>query len=54
MCSSKEKVTVPAGTYDCVVVEPMLNETEGIFRQSGRIWIYMTDDSQAHAGKDDQ
>jgi hypothetical protein len=42
----KESVTVPAGTYDCIVVEPILNETEGIFRQQGRIWIYMTDDSK--------
>lgn len=41
-----ESVTVPAGTFDCVVVEPILNETEGIFRQQGRIWIYLTNDEK--------
>jgi hypothetical protein len=40
----KEQVTVPAGTFDTIVVEPVLEETEGIFKQEGRIWIWVTDD----------
>jgi len=41
-----ETVTVPAGTFDCICVEPNLAETEGIFKQSGRIWIWLTNDSK--------
>jgi hypothetical protein len=40
----KEQVTVPAGTFDTIVIEPVLEETEGIFKQEGRIWIWVTDD----------
>jgi hypothetical protein len=42
----KEQVTVPAGTFNCIKVEPILNETEGIFRQSGRLWFWLTDDEK--------
>lgn len=42
----KEQVTVPAGTFDTIVVEPILEETEGIFKQEGRIWIWVTDDDK--------
>lgn len=42
----KEQVTVPAGTFDTIVVEPVLEETEGIFKQEGRIWIWVTDDEK--------
>jgi len=42
----KEQVTVPAGTFDTVVIEPVLEETEGIFKQEGRIWIWVTDDEK--------
>jgi len=28
------------------VVEPILDETEGIFKQEGRIWIWVTDDEK--------
>jgi len=42
----KEKVTVPAGTFNCIKIEPILNETEGIFRQSGRLWFWLTDDEK--------
>ncbi|MGQ9706507.1 MAG: DUF3108 domain-containing protein [bacterium] len=42
----KERITVPAGTFDCIKVEPILNETEGIFRQSGRLWFWLTDDEK--------
>ena len=42
----KERVEVPAGTFDTIVVEPILDETEGIFKQEGRIWIWVTDDEK--------
>lgn len=41
----KETVTVPAGTYDCILIEPALTG-EGIFKAKGRIWIWMTDDEK--------
>jgi hypothetical protein len=42
----KERVEVPAGTFDTIVIEPVLKETEGIFKQEGRIWIWVTDDEK--------
>lgn len=39
----KEKVKVPAGEFDCVVVEPML-KTPGIFEQKGSLTVWLTDD----------
>lgn len=40
----KEKVTVPAGTFNTLKVAPELEETEGIFKQEGEINIWLTDD----------
>ena len=40
----KEQVPVPAGTFDCIVVEPVL-QTSGIFEQKGKLTIWLTDDS---------
>jgi len=39
----KEKVKVPAGEFDCIVVEPVMR-AEGIFKAKGKIWIWLTDD----------
>lgn len=41
---AKEKVTVPAGVFSCYKVEPLL-QSEGIFRQKGRLIIWLTDDN---------
>lgn len=41
----RERVLVPAGAFDCVVVEPKL-ESEGIFRKKGRMWVWFTDDAR--------
>jgi len=41
----KEHVRVPAGEFDCIVVEPIL-KYEGIFKQKGRIVIWLTDDEK--------
>ncbi len=39
----REKVSVPAGEFECVVIEPIMR-AEGIFKAKGRIWIWLTDD----------
>ncbi len=39
----KEKVETPAGKFMCILVEPMM-KSEGIFRQKGRLLVWMTDD----------
>jgi hypothetical protein len=39
----KERVTVEAGTFDCVVVEPML-QSGGVFQQKGKLTVWLTDD----------
>jgi hypothetical protein len=36
-------VTVEAGTFDCLVVEPILRGP-AIFSQKGRLTVWMTDD----------
>lgn len=38
-----EKVTVDAGEFNCIVIQPFL-KYEGIFRQQGDVWIWLTDD----------
>lgn len=39
----KETVTVPAGKFDCIVVEPLVQEG-GLFKHEGNIIIWLTDD----------
>ena len=39
----KERIKVPAGEFDCIIVEPVMR-TEGIFNAKGRIKIWLTDD----------
>jgi len=39
----KERITVPAGTFRTIVVEPLL-KTPGIFQQTGKIKVWLTDD----------
>jgi len=41
----KERVEVPAGKFDCVVVEPML-KSEGVFKSKGSIFVWLTDDER--------
>lgn len=40
----KEKVTVPAGTFNCFIVEPLVQEG-GLFKTEGNILVYLTDDA---------
>ncbi len=39
----RETVEVPAGTFQCIVIEPVI-KTEGLFRREGRMEIWLTDD----------
>ncbi len=39
----KEEVSVPAGTFDCVVVEPLL-QSVGVFKHEGKLTVWLTDD----------
>lgn len=39
----KEEITVPAGTFDCIVVEPLL-QSVGVFRHEGKLKVWLTDD----------
>ncbi|UCF79325.1 MAG: DUF3108 domain-containing protein [Candidatus Eiseniibacteriota bacterium] len=41
----KETVKTPAGRFDCLVIEPVL-KSEGVFRQKGRLTIWLTDDAR--------
>lgn len=40
----KDRVKVDAGTFDCVVVEPLVQEG-GLFKSEGRIIVWLTDDA---------
>ena len=39
----KERITVPAGTFDTVKIQPMM-KSEGIFDAKGNIYIWLSDD----------
>ena len=41
----KETVKVPAGEYRCLKVEPVL-KSEGIFKQEGKLTVWLTDDER--------
>lgn len=41
----KEKITLPIGTFDTVMVKPLM-KSEGIFYRKGEIFIWLTDDEK--------
>jgi hypothetical protein len=43
MVQERERVKVPAGEFDCVVVEPMLR-APGLFKHEGALRVWLTDD----------
>jgi len=45
ICHRREIVTVAAGTFPCLVVEPVL-EGDGIFQAKGSLTIWLTDDAR--------
>ena len=40
----KEKVKVPAGTYDAIVIQPII-KSKGIFSEGGRAEVWISDDA---------
>lgn len=40
----RERITVPAGTFDTIVLQPMI-KTKGIFSEKGEARIWLTDDA---------
>lgn len=40
----KETIKVPAGKFDCIVVEPKLREDSAIFMNKGTLKVWLTDD----------
>jgi hypothetical protein len=42
---SRKQVEVPAGKFETTLVEPLLKE-EGIFMHSGRLFVYMSNDTR--------
>ena len=41
----KQKIDVKAGTFNCIIVEPMVKEG-GLFKNEGRILIWLSDDER--------
>lgn len=41
----KERITVPAGTFDAIVVQPVI-KTTGIFSENGQALIWLSDDDR--------
>jgi hypothetical protein len=41
----RERVEVPAGKFDCVLVEPVL-KSEGIFKAKGQMYVWLSDDER--------
>lgn len=41
----RDRIRVPAGEFDCVMVQPGL-QSQGLFDQQGEIWIWLTDDQR--------
>ncbi len=42
----EETVTVPAGTFRCIVVEPLLQGEGLLFRQKGKLLVWLTQDQR--------
>jgi hypothetical protein len=41
----REKVKIPLGEFDCLVLEPRL-KSQGLFKSEGRMWVYISDDKR--------
>ncbi|MFH1369264.1 MAG: DUF3108 domain-containing protein [Elusimicrobiota bacterium] len=42
----QEKVRVPSGEYECLLLEPAVREGAGLFQSQGRLWVWVTKDSK--------
>lgn len=41
----RDHIRVPAGEFDCIMVQPELR-SQGLFDQQGEIWVWLTDDDR--------
>ncbi len=41
----KERIKVPAGTFDCLVIEPIMRAS-GLFRHEGKLTVWLSDDAR--------
>jgi hypothetical protein len=41
----RQRIKVDAGTFDCVIIEPLMKEG-GLFKSEGRVIIWLTDDER--------
>ena len=41
----RQRIEVDAGTFDCIIVEPLMKEG-GLFKSEGRVLIWLTDDDR--------
>jgi hypothetical protein len=41
----KERITVPAGTYETIVIQPTITNVGGLFGQGGQAEVYVSDDA---------
>ncbi len=41
----KERIEVPAGTFDTVLIQPLM-KSDGIFSRKGKMYIWLTDDEK--------
>jgi len=44
-CLRRERIKVPAGTFDCVVIEPKIH-SEALFKAKGSLYIWLTEDAR--------
>ena len=42
----RERVQVPAGTFDAIVVQPTVKTRSGIFGEDGRAEVWLSDDDE--------
>jgi len=42
----REKISVPAGDFNCILVEPAIRQGAGIFEARGKLWVWLTDDAR--------
>ena len=41
----RQRIEVDAGTFDCIIIEPLMKEG-GLFKSEGRVVIWLTDDDR--------
>jgi len=41
----RQRISVDAGTFDCIIIEPLMKEG-GVFKSEGRVVIWLTDDER--------